>query len=862
MRECVLVQDALLLLRQESMSRLCVTEVDLNGVVVQDMLSAQANRDAGTVPWSFALSSRLPGGGAPTVLVASNQAEKEAWLQALTEAVSELLPVDVRLQPGWLHRHAAVGSLWSAAVRDDATLAAALCSFTTSARARGTSGIAFDEKQFPELDIDAADGDGISALHYAARLGHCGVLQVLLENGARMEVQDSDFNTPLHAALEEASEGSLKAAAVLVGNEAALETRNLLDQTPLQTALHVLLARAATPSAALVRSPSADGASSPSSAAAASTAGPGDRSVELLSVIRMMLGRGACVRGCDSDGLEVLHRAVTQPAVAAALLAPLVQAGADANAPVALVSDPSAAAVSVSPTSAAPAAAAAAVTGGPLAAHGRPAGEVCAPLHLAAGIGAVWAHTVHALREGTSTGTEAASAAGAARAALADGWPLVREGVFAALLEAGAQPNARTLPNGETAMHLLLRLLAILRNTAAGPGTGVDAALIAGQVAEVSASLRRLAANGARVDVADAGGATPAQLADSLGVRGALDAASAAAAAFAAKAPHAAAASVAPRLAAAQRRCPAPDASPSGPRNRLESLCPSHPARLGQAMDAGGWEAGDAAAAARGEGGGCAVCGAGFTLLKRKHHCRHCGVLACGACSAKKLPLLHPGGPDSDDDADGGSGSGRAAKSKAVAASSFGLRGPAAAASPTAAAASAGAGSGPVSEERVCDGCFNRLSAAVEGSLRAAADWEREKSTALAAARNFSTGSAPGGGGAAATRATSTGSAGGAGAGGAASSSDAAASRDALFAGRSAAGSAAGAGGRDRQVQGQMGDIKATLGDAHERLGQRGEKLSRLEEKTKAMADNAAGFAAAAAKLKQQAKGGGGWFGF
>jgi hypothetical protein len=517
---------------------------------------------------------------------------------------------------------------------------------------------------------------------------------------------------------------------------------------------------------------------------------------------------------------------------------------------VTLVSDPSAAA-----------------SVGPLSAHGRPAGEVCAPLHLAAGIGAAWAHTVHALREGTSEGTEPASGAGAARAALADGWPLVREGVFAALLEAGAQPNARTLPAGETATHLLLRLLAVLRNTAAGPSTGVDAALVAGQVAEVSASLRRLAANGARVDVADAAGVTPAQLADSLGVRGALDAASAAAATFAAKAPHAAAASVAPRLAAAQRRCPAPDASPSGPRNRLESLCPSQPCRLGQAMDAAKWEASDAAAVARGEGGGCAMCGQGFTLLKRKHHCRHCGVLACGACSAKKFPLLHPGGPDSDDDTEAGSGSAsaRAAKSKAAAASSFGLRGPA---SPSAAAA--GAGGGPVSEERVCDGCFNRLSAAVEGSLRAAADWEREKTTALAAARNFSTGSAPGGGGAAGTRATSTGSTGGGASGGAgggaSSSSDAAASRDALFAGRSAAGSApgaaAGAGGRSGQVQGQMGDIKATLGDAHERLGQRGEKLSRLEEKTKAMADNAAGFAAAAAKLKQQAKGGGGWFGF
>ena len=34
----------------------------------------------------------------------------------------------------------------------------------------------------------------------------------------------------------------------------------------------------------------------------------------------------------------------------------------------------------------------------------------------------------------------------------------------------------------------------------------------------------------------------------------------------------------------------------------------------------------------------CQVCGAKFTLFFRRHHCRKCGRLVCGPCSAGRLP--------------------------------------------------------------------------------------------------------------------------------------------------------------------------------------------------------------------------------
>ena len=49
-------------------------------------------------------------------------------------------------------------------------------------------------------DIDRADRDGMTLLHYACREGHLQCVQLLLEEGAALEKQDRDARTPLHLA--------------------------------------------------------------------------------------------------------------------------------------------------------------------------------------------------------------------------------------------------------------------------------------------------------------------------------------------------------------------------------------------------------------------------------------------------------------------------------------------------------------------------------------------------------------------------------------------------------------------------------------------------------------------------------------
>ena len=35
----------------------------------------------------------------------------------------------------------------------------------------------------------------------------------------------------------------------------------------------------------------------------------------------------------------------------------------------------------------------------------------------------------------------------------------------------------------------------------------------------------------------------------------------------------------------------------------------------------------------------CMICNIDFTMLVRKHHCRTCGKVVCGKCSANKAPI-------------------------------------------------------------------------------------------------------------------------------------------------------------------------------------------------------------------------------
>eukprot|EP00850_Spirogloea_muscicola_P010377 SM000061S19204 [mRNA] locus=s61:26190:30298:- [translate_table: standard] len=53
-----------------------------------------------------------------------------------------------------------------------------------------------------------------------------------------------------------------------------------------------------------------------------------------------------------------------------------------------------------------------------------------------------------------------------------------------------------------------------------------------------------------------------------------------------------------------------------------------------------------AAAAGADDGRACSVCGAAFSLLRHKHHCRRCGAAVCGGCSTGRVPVHGPVGGD------------------------------------------------------------------------------------------------------------------------------------------------------------------------------------------------------------------------
>lgn len=887
LRECFLTEEKLLVVRQESATRLALTEIPLNdgNAFIFDTLGMQNAEDpagakkgaaGGPPPWSFELHYRLPGKSADVALTwaATDKATKAIWLHHLAGVCAEHLPHEKKVETGWFHRYCLRGTIYSAAVEDDTETMRSLVRFAPSARARGVSDVAFNESRFPELDLDAPaedDGEGgltsMTALHLCAKCGNIQTMNILLESGASPYVQDADFNTPLQAAIEEGTDTSLGCASALVMNDAPLDGRNILDLTALQMAMSKLLA--------------STGPALPSS---------------FVSTIQLLLARGACPRDVDGEGFEPLHRLLTHVTVAAnpevglLLIGDLCKAGADPNAPL-KAADP---ASLLSPVdkqraaesgeklgrewgqaskSAVPAPVPSAPT---VAAHGRPVDEVVGPLHLAAGIAAAFSWASENVRSGPrATGDipvaeKAGSAAEVpsavmpvfpsatiAGALLSAGRKIVSEAVIGALLAQGSQPNARTIPTGETALHLLLRLFAALKSTTA---PGLDAALVADQMAQIQGAVRRLVAGGARFDIGDQTGMTALQLADSLGLRGLLpgagggDGASGASSAAAAGSPKGAipprAAEFVPGLCRSFKRYLLHEASTLGPRNRLEALSATFPARIGYVVESGRWHGNNLT---DDSGNNCLICDSGFTMLKRKHHCRHCGVLVCQACSNKKFPLFKPPasakGADSDDDD--------------ATAASFGLRrmGMSSNASPDAAAAA------NVVEERTCDGCFNRLCTAVLTSQRTADEWQREKdkAAAMGGGRNF-------GAGVAAAAVIQPSPVYGA---GMASSSSAGeqAQRDALFGGRSAA---AGAGadatsGSSRRLGGASGgasEVKETLQQAQQKLAERGEKINRLEDKTRRMAESAQGFAEVAEKLKRQSQPGGSvgaslskWFG-
>lgn len=295
-REGILCDDALLLIKQEGKSQLSVVEVPLASAIVWDRFHQENWDERASPKFTF----ELCGDGAskcPTVALAALDAPgKIAWMRALKSVVTALAPADKTIEPGFLHTLIR-GNLWSAAYHGDEELVSQLCRHCTSAAPEeGNSGVTTlspAAAAVPQLDINALDEEGRSALHWAAYLGHVDVARVLLEAGANIEVLDTaDFSTPLHVAV---TRGHLGVATLLQANGAAMETRNLMEQTPLMAALT---------------------GSSPTDT--------------LLPVVAWLMTKGADAQAADGEGWLPIHRAAVLGVPP--LIGSLVRGGADPNA--------------------------------------------------------------------------------------------------------------------------------------------------------------------------------------------------------------------------------------------------------------------------------------------------------------------------------------------------------------------------------------------------------------------------------------------------------------------------------------------------------------------------------------------------
>lgn len=81
-----------------------------------------------------------------------------------------------------------------------------------------------------KVDVEAADGDEWTPLHYAADRGHADVVRILVEEeGANANARDTSRRTPLHLA---ALGGHTEVIAVLLENGGQKKSKNIADMTP------------------------------------------------------------------------------------------------------------------------------------------------------------------------------------------------------------------------------------------------------------------------------------------------------------------------------------------------------------------------------------------------------------------------------------------------------------------------------------------------------------------------------------------------------------------------------------------------------------------------------------------------------
>ena len=98
----------------------------------------------------------------------------------------------------------------------------------------------FDDVLFRLESVNAADEQGLTALHLAAREGHAPAAQVLLDAGADPTIAAGDGSTPLHHA---ARAGAGAVVELLLARGAHVDDRDTLGRTPREVAANEQLSR-------------------------------------------------------------------------------------------------------------------------------------------------------------------------------------------------------------------------------------------------------------------------------------------------------------------------------------------------------------------------------------------------------------------------------------------------------------------------------------------------------------------------------------------------------------------------------------------------------------------------------------------